>query len=154
MMRPVTNWNYSRTYFAFEDMYLTVSYTCDPNCVKELMLDVLDKNVNVLKNPAPIVRLHEFTDNGFQFMIRGFLSPDKVHDQFDIASDVRLELVRVLRAHGIEVGSPTRVLRLVQEKPKRMHSESNLARPFSLLRVKYRKREAIKQDKKNPGQNS
>ena len=49
-------------------------------------------------------------------MVRGFLSHDKVPDQFDIASDVRLELVRVLRANGFEVGTPTRVLRVIQEK--------------------------------------
>ena len=46
--------------------------------MKELMLDVLDKNINILKNPAPIVRLEDFMDNGFQFMVRGYLSPDKV----------------------------------------------------------------------------
>jgi small-conductance mechanosensitive channel len=117
MTRAVTNWNYSRNFFAFEDIFLTVPYTSDPALVKELILKVLDSNINVLKNPAPIVRLREFTDNGFQFLIRGFLSPDKVLDQFDIASDVRLELVRVLRAHGFDVASPTRILRMVSSKP-------------------------------------
>ncbi len=126
MTRPVVNWNYSRTYFAFEDIHLDVAYSTDPFKVKELLLDVLDRNVNLLKNPPPIVRLHSFTDNGFQFMVRGFLSPDKVHDQFDIASDVRLELVRTLRAHGMDIGSPTRVLRLVQEKSQEKSKETPL----------------------------
>ena len=118
MTKPVTNWNYSRTYFAFEDILVTVAYAANPALVKELILDVLDKNINVLKNPAPIVRLNDFSDNGFIFMARGFLSPDKVADQYDIASDVRLEIVRTLRARGLDVGSPTRVLRLIQEKVK------------------------------------
>ncbi len=118
MTRPVTNWNYSRNYFAFEDILVTVTYAADPALVKQLILEVLDKNINVLKNPAPIVRLNDFTDNGFLFMARGFLSPDKVLDQYDISSDVRLEIVRTLRAQGLDVGSPTRVLKLVQEKPK------------------------------------
>lgn len=118
MTRPVTNWNYSRTYFAFEDIMMTVIYAADPTFVKKLILDVLDKNSNILKNPAPIVRLNDFTDNGFVFLVRGFLSADKVLDQYDIASDVRLELVRTLRTHGLDVGSPTRVLKVVQELPK------------------------------------
>ncbi len=117
--RAVTNWNYSRTYFAFEDILFTITYTADPYKVKELMFDVLTRNINVLKNPAPIVRLNDFSDNGFVFMVRGFLSPDKVSDQYEIASDVRLEIVRTLRAHGLDVGSPTRVLRLIQEKSEK-----------------------------------
>ena len=113
MNKPVVNWNYSRTFFAFDDIMITVSYSVDPLRVKELILKVLDNNINILKNPAPIVQLQNFVDNGFQFMVRAFLSPDKVLDQFDIASDVRLELVRVLRAHAIEVASPTRVVKLM-----------------------------------------
>ena len=113
MTKPLTNWNYSRTFFAFEDIFLTVPYMSDPTKVRELILKVLDSNINVLKNPAPIVRLRDFTDNGFQFLIRGFLSPDKVLDQFDIASDIRLELVRVLRTYGYDVASPTRILKVV-----------------------------------------
>ena len=80
------------------------------------MLKVLATNTQVLKNPAPIVQLRDFTDNGFLFMVRGFLSPDKTLDQFDIASDVRLELVRILRQHAISVASPTRMLTIVAQK--------------------------------------
>ena len=114
--KAITNWNYSRTFFAFEDMLLTVTFSADPALVKQLILGVLNANQNILKNPAPVVRLNDFTDNGFQFMVRGFLSPDKVLEQHDIASDIRLEIVRVLRANGLDVGSPTRVLRLIQDK--------------------------------------
>lgn len=110
MTNAIVNWNYSRTFFAFEDIRLTVSYSADPAQVKQLILKVLENNMNILKNPAPIVRLNDFTENGFLYIVRGFLSPDKVIDQFDIASDVRLELVRVLRENGIKIASPTRIL--------------------------------------------
>ncbi|MBA3751466.1 mechanosensitive ion channel [Candidatus Dependentiae bacterium] len=116
LTRPITNWNYSRTYFAFEDMYLTVMYLSDPSHVKRIILRVLEENPNILKNPAPVVRLHDFIENGFQFMVRGYLSPDKVLDQFDIVSDIRLELVITLRAQGYDLGSPTRLLRVVEDK--------------------------------------
>lgn len=116
MTKPVINWNYSRTFFAFDDIMLTIPYSADPSLAKELILKVLHTNINILKNPAPIVWLNEFTENGFQFLVRGFLSADKVLDQFDIASDIRLELVKILRANNIEVASPTRILRVIQSK--------------------------------------
>ena len=125
MTKTVVNWNYSRTFFAFDDIFLTISYSSDPSKVKALMHQILDGHPKLLKNPAPIVRLNDFGDNGFQFLIRGFLSPDKVLEQHDIASDVRLELVRVLRTNGFEVGSPTRVLRIVQETPRERASEAS-----------------------------
>ncbi|MBA3954631.1 mechanosensitive ion channel [Candidatus Dependentiae bacterium] len=113
MTRPVTNWSYSRTFFAFDDILLTVPYSVDPAVVKQLFTQVLDGNPHILKSPNPIVWLQNFTDNGFQFMVRGFLSPDKVLDQFEIASNVRLELVRILRINGIDVASPTRLIKLI-----------------------------------------
>lgn len=116
MNRPIVNWNYSRSYFAFDDILLTVPYIADPSFVKELMLKVLDNNLNVLKNPAPIVWLHGFTDNGFLFLIRAYLSFDKVLEQWEIASGVRIELVKALRANGLDVASPTRLLKVVDQK--------------------------------------
>ena len=97
--KTVTNWNYSRTFFAFDDIMLIVDYAADPSYVKNEIHKVLDAHPKLLKNPTPIVRLQDFADNGFQFLIRGFLSPDKINDQHDIASDVRLELVKMLRAN-------------------------------------------------------
>lgn len=116
--QPVVNWNYSRTYFAFEDIMVTVPYSSDPASVRTLILKILDANLNVLKSPAPIVRLNDFTDNGYQFMVRGFLTADKVLEQWDIASEVRLEIVRVLRQQGIVIASPTRTLKVVASSKK------------------------------------
>lgn len=121
--RPLINWNYYRTFFAFPDIMLTVSYKADPQKVKDLFHKVLDENYQVLRNPAPIIRLNNFTDNGFEFLIRGFLSHDKVLDQFDIASDIRLELVRRLREEGLELGRPSRLLQIVHEEHKKPRTD-------------------------------
>lgn len=114
--KNVMNWNYSRTFFAFDDILLTVPYSTDPSEVKDLILKVLDINTNVLKNPPPTIQLRDFTDNGYQFLIRGFMSSDKVLDQNDIASDIRIELVKKLKSLGIEVGSPTRTVRIISRE--------------------------------------
>lgn len=114
--KNVVNWNYSRTFFAFDDILLTVPYSSDPEHIKEIILKVLDNNTNILKNPSPIIQLRDFTDNGYQFLIRGFMSSDKVLEQADIASDVRIQLVKKLRSLGIEVGSPTRTVRIISRE--------------------------------------
>lgn len=113
VMNPVMNWSYTRGFFAFDDMRITVPYGSDPVVVKKLLLDVLDRNPNILKNPVPIVRLDDFVDNGYCFLVRGFLTSNKIGEQWDIASDIRLQVVKVLREHGIEVASPVRTLRIM-----------------------------------------
>jgi small-conductance mechanosensitive channel len=113
VQNPVMNWTYTRGFFAFEDMFITVPYGVDPSFVRLLFLEVLDQNQNILKNPAPIVRLEGFVDNGYLFLIRGYLTSSKVADQWDIASEVRLQLVKALRDKNIEVASPVRTLRIL-----------------------------------------
>ncbi len=115
LSRPLANWNYYRMYFAFDDILITVPYSADPDKVREIFLKVLDDNYEVLRNPAPVVRLQAFAENGFEFMVRGYLSHDKVYEQHDIASNIRLELVRILRKHGYKVAVPSRILKLVKE---------------------------------------
>jgi small-conductance mechanosensitive channel len=113
--RPVVNWSYSPTFFALNDIMLTVPYAYDPDKVRSIILRVLDSNINILKTPAPLVHLYDFVDNGFQFMIRAYLTADKVPEQWEIGSQVRLEIVRALRQAQIEVASPTRILKVVQQ---------------------------------------
>ncbi|HVW99184.1 MAG TPA: mechanosensitive ion channel domain-containing protein, partial [Candidatus Babeliaceae bacterium] len=111
--RPTVNWNYTRSFFAFNDIFITVPYAADPQIVKQLLLKVLDSNINILKNPPPLVWLNDFTDNGFQFLVRGFLTADKVLDQWEISSQIRLEMVILLRAHSLDIASPTRNLKII-----------------------------------------
>ncbi len=111
--KPLINWNYSRSFFAFNDILITVPYSCDPARVRQLMLKVLELNSNVLKTPSPLVWLHDFTDNGFQFLVRGYLTADKVLDQWEISSEVRLEIVKTLRLQGMDIASPTRTVKII-----------------------------------------
>ena len=113
--RPLTNWNYYKMYFAFEDITITVSYSADPEQVHKLFLKVLNDNREILKNPAPIVRLNNFAENGFEFLIRGYLSHEKVTDQNDIASMIRLALVKTLKEHGVKIAVPVRMLQIKEE---------------------------------------
>lgn len=108
--RSVANWNHARGFIAFDDIQITIPYKADPDQVKELLMRVLDESRVILKNPRPVVRLESFSELGFVFMVRGFLSSNHTLDMWDIASDVRLAIVRRLREHGIDIAYPVRIV--------------------------------------------
>ncbi len=102
----ITNWNYTRSFTAFPDIFIAVPFSADPTEIRSLVARILDANMNVLKNPKPVIRLDDFSENGFVFMIRGYLSSDNVANMFDIASDVRFALTKTLKEHNIVISSP------------------------------------------------
>ena len=81
-----------------------------PMRVKELLLQAVESHPNVLKNPRPIIRLDDFAECGYLFMLRGYLSSVYTHEQWDIASDVRLIIIKKLRDNNIKIAVPVRLL--------------------------------------------
>ena len=100
------NWNYVRKFIAFDDIIVTIHYTDDPVLVKKLLQEVVESHPKVLKNPKPIIRLDDFGEYGFKFMVRGYLSDIYTLDQWEIASDVRLAIVQRLRQENITIAIP------------------------------------------------
>lgn len=114
----INNWHYARNFIAFEDITFTVTYTCDPVQVKEIIAKVLDEQINILKSPAPVIRLDEFTDDGFKFLVRGFITDKHILDRWDITSNVRFEILKALREHDIQLAVPTRYI-ISDDAPKK-----------------------------------
>jgi small-conductance mechanosensitive channel len=108
--KPLANWNYARGFIAFDDIMVTVTYQADPSVVKGMLEKIVESSPFVLKSPKPIVRLDNLSELGFVFMVRGFLSSNYTLDQWDIASDIRLEIVKVLRAANVQLAVPVRVV--------------------------------------------
>lgn len=104
----VLNWNYARSYFAFEDMYITIAYSADPMKVKDTLLKILDENPSVLKSPIPIIRIINFTLSGYEFLIRGYLSSSNVLNQWDIRSDIRFAIAQEFKKAKIKIAVPVR----------------------------------------------
>lgn len=129
--QSIVNWNYVRSFIAFDDIMVTVSHREDPGRVKELLLKVLDESPYILKSPKPVVRFESFSDTGFTFLVRGYMSSNYTQEQWDIASDVRIEVVRTLRAHGIEIAVPVRVVyeRDGKMSPSSLRSKDEIAHP-------------------------
>lgn len=102
----IYNWNYTRGYIAFDDIIFSVPFESDPSQVKKLLYQILDNNSDILKVPEPLIRLDDFSDKGYTFMVRGFISSSNTLLQWTIASDVRLAIVVILKEHGIHVAEP------------------------------------------------
>jgi small-conductance mechanosensitive channel len=100
------NWNYVRKFIAFDDIIITIHYTDDPYLVKKLLHEVVESHPKILKNPKPVVRLDDFGEYGYKFMVRGYLSDIYTLDQWEIASDVRLAIVQRLRKENIGIAIP------------------------------------------------
>jgi potassium efflux system protein len=106
--RAITNWNYVRKYIAFDDILLHIQFNQDPEFVRQLLQDAAEAHPKVLKNPRPIISLDNFGKYGYQFMVRGFISDVYTLDQWDIASEVRLLIVKKLHEHQIGLAIPVR----------------------------------------------
>ncbi len=122
--KATVNWNYSRNFTAFDDIIVTISYKHDPLKVKDILLSVVDAHPNILKNPKPVIRLEAFRESGYEFMVRGFISSNLTMEKWEIASDVRLNLVKVLRENNIEMAIPMRIM-ISPEQASSGHSKTD-----------------------------
>lgn len=109
MNKAIVNWNYARGFIALNDIMITVSYENDPLRARDVIAQIVDENQFVLKNPKPVIRLDDFGDYGYVFMARCYVSSNYTLDQWNIASDIRLQVVQVFAKEGIKLALPIRV---------------------------------------------
>lgn len=109
--QSIENWNYSRSFIALNDIIFTIDYDADPENLQSIIFTVAQEHPNVLRNPKPIVRLEEFAEHGFVFLVRAYVSTLYVLEMWDIASDIRINIVKALRQHDIKIAIPVRVIR-------------------------------------------
>ncbi len=108
--QTIVNWNYTRNFIAFDDIHLFVDYDEDPEQVRAVLYEVLESHSNILKNPKPWVRLDSFGEYGYEFMVRGFISSVYTLEKWEIASNVRMSIVKIFNEKGIKLALPMRVL--------------------------------------------
>lgn len=104
----VTNWDYNLNYISCPDVKVVIAFKENPQEVINLLLKTVVTVPSVLKTPPPVIRLDEFTEMGFTLLIRVFTGPEKTLLQWDIASDVRLVVVKTLHENNIMFGAPVR----------------------------------------------
>jgi len=78
-----------------------VAYDSDPVFVKEILMDIVSSNVNILKSPGPSVFLLGFGPDSIDFEIRGILRD--VNSITSTRSDINFEILRRFAQEGIEI---------------------------------------------------
>ena len=99
-----------------------VAYGSDVARVREILLDVAEKNEQVSRQPAPIVVFRDFGASSLDFELRCF-TPN-VMSRLGVASDLRFEIERRLREEGIEIPFPQRVVHLMNPQASDQEKES------------------------------
>lgn len=86
------------------DVAVGVSYSSDPEAVKELLEKVAQESPMVLKFPAPVVTFDNFAASSLDFTIRAFVAD--VNKSVATATDLRIRVFKALNAAGIEIPFP------------------------------------------------
>ncbi len=118
--QSVVNWSYAEEKVRFK-IRVNVAYGCDPRLVEKLLLDAAGENPDVLKNPAPGVRLLEFGDNGLLFELRAW-SASLLHRKGKLVSDLNFGIHEKFTANRIEFPFPQRDIH-VKSLPEGFRSE-------------------------------
>ena len=104
--KSIENWNYVRNFIALNDITLFVYYKEDAQRIKDILQATTEEHPNVLRNPRSIIRLTNFTEYGYEFMVRCFVSSAYTLDMWDLGSDVRLLIAKAFRENGIDFAIP------------------------------------------------
>ena len=85
------------------DMTFGIDYSDDIPKAQKILESILEKNPKVLKNPAPVVKLHELADSSVNFVVRPW---SKTSDYWDVYWDVTRAVKERFDAEGISIPFP------------------------------------------------
>ena len=88
---------------------VSVGYESDVDLVRRLLVEAALAQPRVLKDPEPSAALSAFGADGLEFTL-GFWIADPENGQLNIRSAINIAILQSLRAHGIEIPYPQRVV--------------------------------------------
>lgn len=88
------------------DLTFGVDYASDIKKVKEVLMEVMESNPKILKDPAPSVNLVEMADSSINFAVRPWATPA---DYWDVYFGVNEQGKEALDKAGIEIPYPHQV---------------------------------------------
>lgn len=90
---------------------VAVGYDSDVDRVVQILEQSALASTRVLRDPAPGARLAKFGTDGLEFQLL-FWIEDPENGQLNVRSEVNLAILRALRAEGIDIPYPQRVVHL------------------------------------------
>jgi len=104
--QPVENWTYTDDKIRIH-IPIGVSYNSDVPLVKNLLLEVAQKNPRILKDPKPVCLISGFGDNSVDFEIRGWIK-DPVNGISNVRSSVYGDIWKIFKENNIVIPFPQR----------------------------------------------
>lgn len=94
------------------DLVFGIGYSDDIDKAQRILEDITNSHARVLKDPAPVVKLHELADSSVNFIVRPWVKPE---DYWEVYWDITREVKRRFDAEGVSIPFPQRDVHLYQE---------------------------------------
>ena len=92
--------NYSTAGTRRADLLLSVSYGTDIQQLRKIILNIMDQNSMILKDPAPAIEIFQITDIAIKIAVRPWATIENFHI---VSSDMLEKCLLVLKNEGIDV---------------------------------------------------
>lgn len=100
-----------------------VAYGTDPEFVREIILETIKANPEVIGDPAPTVTFQAFGDSSLNFVVRCCISgPDK---RLATIHNLQVAINKRLADHHVVIPFPQRVLHSINAEPSRPDAETS-----------------------------
>jgi small conductance mechanosensitive channel len=95
------------------DMTFGIGYSDDIPKAEKVLSEILSGHEKVLKDPEPVIRLHELGDSSVNFIVRPW---SKTDEYWDVYWDVTREVKRRFDEEGISIPFPQRDVHIYREE--------------------------------------
>ena len=93
----------------WQSTVVSVAYDCDPAQVQQLLRQAALSSERVLHEPPPAAFLSAFGADGLEFTL-GYWMSEPEAGQLGLRSEINIAILSSLRAHGIDIPFPQRVV--------------------------------------------
>ncbi len=101
----VTNWTHNNRKGRVI-VGIGVSYDCDPEQVRDILLACASEHERIVSFPAPVVLLQDFGNDALIFELRAYMA--NINNSASTKSDLRFAIFKALREAKIEIPFPQR----------------------------------------------
>ena len=108
----VVNWTYNQKSSRFQ-VDIGVDYATDVLELMEILKTVAKANIRVLEKPEPFVRFENYGESSLDFAV--YFYTFEIFRAENIKSEIRVEIFKALKAKGINIPYPQRVIRFKKD---------------------------------------
>ena len=93
------------------DLVFGIGYSDDMTKGQKILEDILAGHASILKDPAPVVKVHELADSSVNFVVRPWVKTD---NYWDVYWDITRAVKEQFDAEGVSIPFPQRDIHVHQ----------------------------------------